>query len=157
MHKFTKIMDRFAKRMPLGTVACLVVLMTTGGCQPHEGSENQLKEDVDSFATYYYNWHFRQAAKFCTSESEVWLQYASSNVHQADLDLLHNKQEDAVAEVQDVEFGDDEISANVHLKVSNFYRMDTIGTEAHLVKEADVTLPMVIHEGHWKVQLNELP
>ncbi len=157
MHKFAKIMDKFAKRLPLWTVAGLAVLMTAGGCQPHEGSESQLKEDVDSFATYYYNWHFRQAAKFCTSESEVWLRYASSNVHQADLDLLHQKQEDAVAEVQDVEFGDDEISAKVYLKVSNYYRMDTIGTEAHLVKEADVTLPMVMQEGRWKVLLNQLP
>ena len=42
-------------------------------CQPHKGSEEQLKADIDSFATYYYNWHFEKAARFCTPESKVWL------------------------------------------------------------------------------------
>lgn len=60
-------------------------------CQPHKGSEEQLKADIDSFATYYYNWHFEKAARFCTPESKVWLRYAASNVHQADIELLKAK------------------------------------------------------------------
>lgn len=140
-------------------VALVVSSIALGlsGCQPHEGSESQLKEDVDSFATYYYNWHFEKAAKFCTPESEKWLRYASSNVHQADIDLLHAKQQDALVEIQDIDFGDDETSATVNLQVTDFYQMDSIGQEAHLVQQAGFKLPMALHEGKWKVLLKELP
>lgn len=132
-------------------------LFCLGGCQPHEGSESQLKEDVDSFATYYYNWHFEKAAKYCTPESETWLRYASSNVHQADIDLLHGKHEDAIVEIHDIDFGDDEVSATANLEVTDFYQMDSIGKPAHLVRKARFKLPMAIHEGKWKVVLRQLP
>lgn len=144
------------------TVFALFCVMGAGlfcasGCQMHEGSESQLKEDADSFATYYYNWHFEKAAKYCSSESEKWMRYAASNVHPADIDLLHNKPQDATIEIQEVSFGDDEVSAVVCLEVKDFYRTDTIGKEAHLVKQAAIQLPMTFHDGLWKVALKELP
>lgn len=126
-------------------------------CQPHEGSESQLKEDVDSFATYYYNWHFEQASKYCTPESEIWLKWAASNVHPADIDLLRAKQQDAIVELGDIDFHDDEVSATVSIHVKNFLQMDSIGKVAKLVDNANFQLPMVIHEGKWKVGLKELP
>lgn len=143
----------FAYAMTAGIAS----LAFAGSCQPHEGSEHQLKQDVDSFATYYFNWHFEQSAKYCTLGSRAWLRYACSNVTQADLDLLHDKEEDATVEVEDVNFGEDEVSATVSLKVNNFYRMDTIGTAAHHIDEAHIQLPMVLNEGKWQVLLCELP
>lgn len=140
---------------PMGKYAALLFCLC--GCQPHERTESQLEANADSFATYYYNWHFEKAAKYCTPESGVWLRYASSNVHQADIDLLHAKPEDATIEINDICFGDDETSATVRFHVSNFYQMDTIGKEAHLVKQADFKLPMAMHNGKWKVVLRELP
>lgn len=148
------------KALLLGSFATMLSifnLATLQGCQPHEGSESQLKEDVDSFATYYYNWHFEQAAKYCTPRSEVWLRYAASNVHPADIDLLRAKQQDAIVELGDVDFHDDEVSATVSIKVTNYLKMDSIGKEAQLVKEASFDLPMVLHQGKWKVELKELP
>ena len=127
------------------------------GCQPHEGSESQLKEDVDSFAIYYYNWHFEKAAKYCTDSSEIWLRYAASNVHPADIELLHIKQADATIEIKDIDFGDDEVSANVELDVTNFLQMDTIGREAHTIPTGTFKIPMVMEGGKWKVSLKSLP
>lgn len=132
-------------------------LMAMTGCQPHEGSEDQLKADVDSFATLYYNWHFPKAAKYCTPESERWLRYAASNVHEGDIEQLHQKPEDATVEITDVDFGDDEVSAVVTLKVSNFLQMDTIGQEAHLIPQAEFQLPMKMKGEKWKVDLSKLP
>lgn len=137
--------------------SALFLLLAMASCLPHEGSEKQLKEDIDSFATYYYNWHFAKALKYCTPESEKWLRYAASNVHQADIDLLHAKAEDATIEIDDVDFLDDEVSANVNIHVTNFLQMDTIGQEAHLVKKASFQIPMVIHQGKWKVKLKQMP
>ena len=135
--------------------SCAFLALAAMSCQPHEGSEKQLKEDIDSFATYYYNWHFEQAVKYCTPESEKWLRFAASNVHPAD--ILHAKKEDATIEIQDIDFLDDEVSANVNITVSNFLQMDTIGTEAHHVSQATFQLPMTIHNGKWKVKLEQLP
>ena len=137
--------------------ACIVGSVTFYGCHPHEGSESQLKEDVDSFATYYYNWHFEKAVKYCTPESEKWLRYAASNVHSADIDLLHAKQEDATIEIGDIDFMDDEVNATVKVCVKNFLQMDTIGKSAHLVKEATFVLPMAVHGDKWKVDLDRMP
>ena len=48
----------------------------------HVGSEREARDDVDSFATAYYNWQFK-AVKYCTRTSEPWLHFAATNVHQA--------------------------------------------------------------------------
>ncbi len=139
-------------------IACMLAgLVALPGCQPHEGSEDQLKEDVDSFATLYYNWHFPGAAKYCTPGSERWLRYAASNVHEADIELLRQKPEDASIEITDVDFGDDEVSAVVTLRVKDFLQMDTIGQEAHLIPKTEVQLPMELHGDKWKVRLEKLP
>ena len=46
-------------------VACMTAsIFSLSGCEPLEGSEDQLKADVDSFANYYFNWHFQKAVKF---------------------------------------------------------------------------------------------
>ncbi len=140
------------------TVALLATgLMGLSGCQPHEGSEDQLKADADSFATLYYNWHFPKAAKYCTPESERWLRYAASNVHEGDIEQLRQKTEDASIEITDVDFGDDEVSAIITLTVNNFLQMDTIGQEAHLIPQAEFKLPMELHGDKWKVKLEKLP
>ena len=132
-------------------------LVATTGCLPHEGSEEQLKADVDSFATFYYNWHFPKAMKYCTPESERWLRYAASNVHEGDIEQLRQKAEDATVEITDVDFGDNEASAVVTLTVKNFLQMDTIGQEAHLIPQAEFQLPMELHGDKWKVKLEKLP
>ena len=132
-------------------------LVAVTGCHPHKGSEDQLRADVDSFATLYYNWHFPKAAKYCTPESERWLRYAASNVHEGDIEQLRKKTEDATFEITNVIFSDDEVSAVVTLMVKNFLQMDTIGQEAHLIPRAEFQLPMELHGDNWKVKLERLP
>lgn len=126
-------------------------------CQPHKGSEGINVCFQLFFATYYYNWHFEKAARFCTPESKVWLRYAASNVHQADIELLKAKNEDAQIEIGDIDFNEDEVTATVNLEITNFLQMDTIGKEARLIKQSKFTLPMTIHNGKWKVELKQLP
>ena len=143
--------------MGMAVVAITTSLYTLTGCQAHEGSEDQLKNNLDSFATYYYNWQFPKAIKFCTASSEPWLKYAASNVHEADVELLRNKEADATVEINDIDFSDDGANATVSITVYNFLQMDTIGQEAHLVEEADFHLPMRIVNGVWKIRMVNLP
>ena len=47
--------------------------------------ERSARAAADSFATYYFNWQFQKAARFVTDSSQVWLRYAASQVHEADI------------------------------------------------------------------------
>ena len=78
-------------------------------------------------------------------------------MHQADVDLLRTKEEDATIEINDIDFSDDGANATVSITVYNFLQMDTIGQEAHLVEEADFHLPMRIENGVWKIRMVNLP
>ena len=90
--------------MAIAVAAILTSVYTLTGCQSHQGDEDQLENDIDSFATYYFNWQFPKTLKYCTQSSESWLRYAASNVHQADVDLLRTKAEDATVEINDIDF-----------------------------------------------------
>ena len=116
--------------MAIAVAAILTSVYTLTGCQSHQGDENQLENDIDSFATYYFNWQFPKTQKYCTQSSEPWLRYAASNVHQADVDLLRSKAADATIEINDIDFSDDGANATVSITVYNFLQMDTIGQEA---------------------------
>lgn len=106
--------------MAIAVAAILASAYTLTGCQSHQGDEDQLENDIDSFATYYFNWQFPKTLKYCTQSSEPWLRYAASNVHQADVDLLRTKAEDATIEINDIDFSDDGANATVSITVYNF-------------------------------------
>ena len=140
------MMRKTISSMAIAVAAILTSVYTLTGCQSHQGDEDQLENDIDSFATYYFNWQFPKTLKYCTQSSEPWLRYAASNVHQADVDLLRTKAEDATVEINDIDFSDDGANATV-----------SIGQEAHLVEEADFHLPMRIENGVWKIRMVNLP
>lgn len=68
-----------------------MMMMAGSSCKHELSEEEQLRMDADSFAVNYYNWHFEKALRFCTPESEKWLRFTASNVHQADVDSLRAK------------------------------------------------------------------
>lgn len=141
--------------LPAALLVCHMAFFASG-CQQHKSKENQIKECADSFAVYYYNWHFEKAARFCTEESDKWLRFAASNVLEGDIDSLRNKLEDATVETGDITFLDD-TTANVKVKVSNFLDFDSLGCAAHKVDHAQVKLKMALHKGQWLVRMEDLP
>ena len=111
---------------------------------------------VDSFATHYFNYQFEDALRFCTPESERWLVYAASNVHQADIDILKKLSQGAEIEIQDIDIEAGDTTATVRIVVRNFLRMDTIGTQGHMTKEATFVLPATYMDKHWKIRMEGL-
>lgn len=142
------------KLLPVFLYAFLIV-----SCQAQWGNaeSNSAEEVADSFAVYYFNWQFDKAAKFVTENSMVWLRYAASQVHQADIDILREKCDSRV-KVEDVELDD---YGYATVTVTDFLRMDTIGTEGHLVKEARFKIPLEQSaengKRRWKVKMEGLP
>lgn len=143
--------------MGIAVAALAASLYGLTGCQSHKGDDDQLEADVDSFATFYFNWHFPKTLKYCTRSSEPWLRYAASNVHKADVERLRAKEEDATVEINDITFGDDGVTATASITVRNFLQMDSIGQEAHLVDEAEFQLPMSMENNVWKIRMVNLP
>ena len=135
------------------------LLFVASSCEFHAGSSRQLKKQVDSFAVYYFNWQFHKAVRFVTPESEKWMSYAASQVHQADIDLLQQKELPATCEIQEITYNDTLFSAIAHVTIRNYLRMDTIGKEASVIDVANFDIPLSYHSqsDKWIVNINELP
>ena len=122
----------------------------------HVGSEREARDDVDSFATAYYNWQFQKAVKYCTRTSEPWLHFAATNVHQADIDILRTQDEGASHEIKDFKIIDD-TTAQAFIEVHNYLRMDTIGKAGDMMKKGMFIIKMRYNNKKWLVDLNQLP
>ena len=120
--------------------------------------EHKVRAAVDSFAFYYFNWQFSKASRFVTDSSQVWLRYAASQVHEADVKILRDK-EDATIEIEEIDVTSND-EATARITVRDFLRMDTIGTEGHLVKKASYILRLeeaTEDKVRWKVRMEGLP
>lgn len=119
--------------------------------------EHKARAAVDSFAFYYFNWQFNKASRFVTDSSQVWLRYAASQVHEADITLLRDK-EDATIEIEDIDITSNN-EPKARITVRDFLRMDTIGTEGHLVKKASYILHLEEapeEKVKWKIRMEGL-
>ena len=148
---------RLAKSQVSGLLIAMSAVASFSCRHVSFGTEPSIEAAVDSFARDYFNWHFEEAARHCTPESERWLRYAASNVHQADIDLLTHQEESAQHEVMEINRGENDTTATARLTVKNYLRMDTIGTEGHFVAQADFVLKLVQRDGRWLVRMEGLP
>lgn len=130
----------------------IMTFMACGG----ENTDKQITATVDSFANTYYNWQFKEAMEYCTPESEKWLSFASTNVHQADIDILRQQTEGASHSINSITHTND-TSAVVSISVMGYLRMDTIGKAGQMIKEAIFNVPVKHRHGKWLVELSGLP
>ena len=84
---------------------------------------------------------------------EQWLRYAASNVHQEDVDILRAQDEGASHEINEIVYNKDDSTAYARITVRNFLQMDTIGTAGHIVKEAQIRIPLVLRNKKWLVKM----
>ncbi len=138
-------------------IALLCVFCAFLSCNgSHKGGERQLRADADSFVTAYFDWRFDKALAWCTDSSAIWLRYAATQVHEADIELLRAQKEGASHTIDELTFINDS-TALVAFSVNNFLAMDTIGKAARQVTEANYKLLMKYQNGRWLVSLKSLP
>ncbi|MBQ6209717.1 MAG: hypothetical protein IJK42_08095 [Prevotella sp.] len=138
-----KAVNQSYKRLHCATVTlalCMGVVMLMASCGRH--GSRQLKREVDSFAVNYFNWQYHKAFRHVTPGSEIWIAYAASQVHQADIDLLRQKEKPATCEIHGIDFDDNDSTAVAHVTIRDFLRMDTIGRAASFVVSADYDIPL---------------
>lgn len=115
--------------------------------------EAQMKKVANAFAAHYFNWQYKDCISLVTAESKKQLSFLSSNVNEADVEMLRNKESDADVEILNINQLSD-TSATVMLKINDVLYCDTIGTLPKLKTEGNATLKLVKH-GTWLVDLAE--
>lgn len=111
--------------------------------------ETEVQAVTDSFATQFYCWRFKDAARFSTEKQTQYLRFLSSNVHESDIKVLT-----ASTEQPEFTFGEINVTgenATVTLELSNIYQMDSLGTAPQLCKKATQRILLTKENGTWKV------
>ena len=143
-------------RLVLRCTTALVFLAIVGSCGNRTNNE-QAAACADSFAVNYFNWNFNRAARFCTPESVRWLQFAASQVTQADIDTLRAKAHGVDVEINDVTIDDDESRADIRLTVTDFMAPAAIGHGAEATDKQTFKLTAVRVGDGWKIRMEDLP
>ena len=94
-----------------------------------ENKENKDEMEIlsvtDSFATKYYTWRFKDAARFSDEEFTRFLRFLSSNVNQKDIDVLTKSAETPGFSVDSVEIKEADLKAHIDIKTDSgeFFRL----------------------------------
>ena len=131
-----------------------ITLLFCAFCSCSTGNEENKDEQeiqalVDSFATEYYCWRFKDAARFSTEKQTQYLRFLSSNVHESDIKVLTSSSERPEFSLGEINITGE--TATVTLELSNIYQMDSLGTAPQLHKEATHHLLLTKENGQWKV------
>lgn len=135
----------------LAYIATTTFILLSMSCNSRD--EDAAEERAVQFAQNYFNLRFKQAASFCTKDSEKWIKYRAANIRQEDIDVVNAQSDTAVCNIEDVS-GDDN-SATVTISVNNFLRSDSIGKEGHMCKEAKYSVAMQKVGDTWLVHLEQ--
>ena len=87
-----------------------------------ENKENKDEMEIlsvtDSFATKYYTWRFKDAARFSDEDFTRFLRFLSSNVNKKDIDVLTKSAETPGFSVDNINIKETDL-ADVTLKLTN--------------------------------------
>ncbi len=119
-------------------------------CDKEPSSEDKAKETAGQFAKYYYTWRLADAISLADENMELHIRFLSSNVHKADIEVLHGATETPEIEVDDITMEDDS-NAIATVLLDNVYMMDTLGTKAHLYKDVKNKLKLKLKDAGWRV------
>ena len=126
------------KKLP--HIMVMALFTTIVSCTIADTIRPSAEGDVaEKFANEYFNLRYKNAAQYCTKESEKFLKFAASQISNDDLAVL----KDAESEVT--------------VKVSNYFEADTIGKTGRIVDEGLFKLSLVKENKKWKVRMEGLP
>ena len=131
---------------------CLFVGCSEGDADP----DLKVKERASEFAEAYFNYDFERVQKLITADSQKWLQFAASNISQADMDLLNSQQTSVTVEVESCEYVNDSTSL-VTVSVRDFMQKDSIGQAGVMTDEGLFRLTLVEQDGKHYVRMEGLP
>lgn len=137
------------KNLFFSTIIILFTTVIFANCGNDSNDNEQIIEVCDSFSCQYFTWHFPDAMKFADDNGKLWLQFMSSNVHNADLEVIDSTTVMPQFSISDINvYGDSAIAV---AELSNVILMDTLGKRAHFNEKARRTIILKKTDDTWKV------
>lgn len=132
----------------------LLLLPFIAACGGNDAADDSLEAlgQADSFATYYFNWRYVDAARFATAESLTALSFMASNVTDSDIVALRQKPEAASVSLGEP-VADTDSTLTIPVEASNFLELGKIGQGASLRQKGNYELQLVKRNGQWLVDL----
>lgn len=143
----------FGRTAWVAGIGLMAICLTQCTPQKVDGTSEQLTETVDSFAYHYFNYHLKQASRFCTEESQKWLEFLASNIEQGDVDLLREQENEAEITHDEIQLQESDTTKTIHLTVRNHLVKDSIGKVGRMVKKSDYTVQTVKLGGKWFIRM----
>lgn len=136
-------------------MALIGILLLTACHDDHR--EKQLRQKALEFADAFYNYQFDKCLAYCTPEAKSWIRFAASNVHESDVQTLRSQKVGASVKLDDICLEEGDTLAIVHLTVSDFMTLDSIGKAGKIIRKATVALPAIYREKKWLINLQRIP
>ena len=139
-------------KIPFSAFILLIICIFSSCSQENKENKDEMEilSVTDSFATKYYTWRFKDAARFSDEECTKFLRFLSSNVNQKDIDVLTKSAETPGFSVDNINIKETDL-ADVTLKLTNIYQMDSIGKEPELTTKTTHKLILKKNNGKWQV------
>lgn len=132
--------------------ATLMVLFVACGDKDTNDESIEAAAQADSFATYYFNWRYVDAARFATPESRQALSFAASNVSDSNIVALRQKAKAARVSVSETVTSSDS-TFTISLEATDYLKKGKIGEPAVLMRKGNYELQMVKRDGKWLVNM----
>lgn len=134
----------------------LLLPFLLSGCQLADRESMQVKQVAEDWAEAYFHFEYQQAARYTTAEGYRWLQFAASNINEADINVINQYINDITTSVSDVYVGNDTMAvAAVH--VNHWFSPDSIGYAGSMKSDGTFDVELVKRNGEWKVRMACLP
>jgi hypothetical protein len=141
--------------MNMKPILLLFALQLTS-CQLVDQESTLVKQAAENWAEAYFHFDYQQAAQHTTAEGLRWLQFAASNINEADLDVINQYVNDISISVSDVYVGNDTMAvAAIH--VNHWFSPDSIGHAGSMKDDGVFDVELVKRDGAWKVRMACLP
>lgn len=126
------------------------------GCQLADRESMQVRQAAEDWAEAYFHFDYQEAARHTTAEGLRWLQFAASNINEADVEVINQYINDITTSVSDVYVGNDTMAvAAIH--VNHWFSPDSIGHAGSMKDDGTVDVELVKRNGAWKVRMAGLP
>lgn len=131
---------------------CLLAACACGG-----GHDEEIAKAAQDFATSYFNYDLRRAAKLATGESQAYIAMVASNIGDEQVSQLRDMESGAEIAVDDTRLCEGDTTAEATVRVSGYLPLHSL--EPGRAEPADATfrLKLVRRGGAWKVNLQGIP
>lgn len=136
-------------KINIASTLLLLASFVFWGCT-EKTDEDIISEDLNAYATAYFNWDFPSANNNASADATKWLEFLSSQLTERDMSAIKTKDELAYVEIENININTNENTAKATIIVTNFLCMDSIGKTPQCCNEAKFEVNAKKKKETWK-------